>query len=87
MTCSIPPALNTMVPGGKIEAFVDIGPTLPPQRKGRLPQYNRNILEELQDKFDELEAAGVFTKAELVNVVKISITAGLCDFVKLFVTL
>ena len=45
---------------GKIEAVVNIGPTLPPQRKGRLPQYNRNTLEELQNKFDELEAAGVF---------------------------
>ena len=53
---------------GKIEAVVNIGPTLPPQRKGRLPQYNRNTLEELQDKFDELEAAGVFAKTEQVNV-------------------
>ena len=56
------------VAGGKIEAVVNIGPTLPPQRKGRLPQYNRNTLEELQDKFDELEAAGVFAKPEQVNV-------------------
>ena len=32
---------------GKIEAVVNIAPTLPPQRKGRLPQYNRNTLEEL----------------------------------------
>ena len=31
---------------GKIEAVVNIGPTLPPQRKGRLPQYNRNTLED-----------------------------------------
>ena len=53
---------------GKIEAVVNIGPTLPPQRKGRLPQYNRNTLEELQDKFDELEAAGVFAKPEQVNI-------------------
>ena len=53
---------------GKIEAVVNIGPTLPPQRKGRLPQYNRNTLEELQDKFDELEAAGVFAKPEQANV-------------------
>ena len=53
---------------GKIEAVVNIGPTLPPQRKGWLPQYNRNTLEELQDKFDELEAAGVFAKPEQVNV-------------------
>ena len=53
---------------GKIEAFVNIGPTLPPQRKGRLPQYNRSTLEELQDKFDELESASVFAKPEQVNV-------------------
>ena len=52
----------------KIEAVVNIGPTLPPQRKGRLPQYNRNTLKELQDKFDELEAAGGFAKPEQVNV-------------------
>ena len=53
---------------GQIEAVVNIGPTLPPQRKGRLPQYNRVTLEELQAKFDELEAAGVFAKPEQVNV-------------------
>ena len=47
---------------GKIEAVVNIGATLPPQCKGRLPQYNRNTLEELQDKFDELKVAGVFAK-------------------------
>ncbi|PFX17944.1 hypothetical protein AWC38_SpisGene17719 [Stylophora pistillata] len=53
---------------GKIEAVVNIGPSLPPQRKGRLPQYNKNSLEELQNKFDDLEAAGVFAKPEQVNV-------------------
>ena len=52
----------------KIEAVVNIGPTLPPQRKGRLPQYNRNTLEELQDKFDKLQAAGAFAEPEQVNV-------------------
>lgn len=51
-----------------IEAVVDIGPTLPPQRKGRLPQYNKSTLEELQDKFDELEASGLFAKPEQVSV-------------------
>ena len=45
---------------GLCRAVFNIGPTLPPQRKGRLPQYNRNTTEELQDKFDELKAAGVF---------------------------
>ena len=54
---------------GPIEAVVNMGPTLPPQRKGRLPQYARNKLEELQDKFDELEKAGVFVKPEDHNIV------------------
>ena len=53
---------------GKIEAVVNMGPTLPPQRKGRLPQYNRSSMEALQAKFDELEDAGVFAKPEQVNV-------------------
>ena len=53
---------------GKVEAVVNIGSTPPPQRKGRLPQYNSNTLEELQAKFDGLEAAGVFAKPEQVNV-------------------
>ena len=46
---------------GKIEAFVNMGPTLPPERKGR------STMEELQAKFDELEAAGVFAKPEQAN--------------------
>jgi len=45
---------------GKIEAVVNIGPTLPPQHKGRLPRYNRNTL--------ELEATSFFAKPEQVNV-------------------
>jgi len=53
---------------GQIEAVVNIGPTLPPQCNGRLPQYNRATREELQAKFDELAAAGVFAKPEQVNV-------------------
>ena len=53
---------------GKIEATVNMGPVMPPQRKGRLPQYNRSKLVELQQKFDELEAVGVFAKPDQVNV-------------------
>ena len=53
---------------GKIEAVVNMGPSLPPQRKGRLPQYNREMLLELQAKFDELEKVGVFATPEQVNV-------------------
>ena len=45
---------------GPILASVNIGPVQPPQRKGRVPQYSRNQLVELQTKFDELEQAQVF---------------------------
>ena len=44
---------------GKFEATINMGPVQPPQRKGRVPQYSRNNLEELQQKFDELEKQGV----------------------------
>ena len=53
---------------GNIAATVNIGPTLPPQRKGRLPQYNTETLSLLQAKFDELELAGVFAKPEDLNI-------------------
>ena len=53
---------------GDIQAVVNMGPTLPPQRKGRLPQYNRSNMIELQAKFDELENMGVFAKPEDVGV-------------------
>ena len=49
---------------GPIQAAVNIGPVQPPQRKGRVPQYSRNQLVELQAKFDELEQAKVFRRPE-----------------------
>ena len=49
---------------GWFKAVVNMGPSKPPQRKGRLPQYARTKLEELQEKFDELERAGIFIKPE-----------------------
>ena len=39
---------------GSFEALVNMAPVEPPQRKGRLPQYARNKLVELQEKFDQL---------------------------------
>ena len=54
---------------GNIEGVVNMGPVLPPQRKGRVPQYSRNRLDELQVKCDELEAMGVLAKPENVPVV------------------
>ena len=53
---------------GNIEATVNMGPSLPPQRKGRLPQYNTSLLNELQQKIDELEDIGVFAKPEEAGV-------------------
>ena len=44
-----------------------MGPTLSPQRKGKLIQYNRSTLNELQNKFDERESAGVIAKPEQAN--------------------
>ena len=49
---------------GSFEAQVNMGPVEPPQRKGRLPQYARNKLVELQEKFDQLEELGVFKRPE-----------------------
>ena len=38
------------------------------QRKGLLPQYARHQLLELQQKFDKLEALGVFRRPEDINI-------------------
>ena len=38
---------------GPFESKVNMGPVEPPQRKGRLPQYARGKLVELQQKFDD----------------------------------
>jgi hypothetical protein len=53
---------------GPFKAVVNMGPVQPPQRKGRLPLYARDKLQELQHKFDELESAGVFAKPEDLGV-------------------
>jgi hypothetical protein len=54
---------------GPFKAVVNMGPIQPPQRKGRVLQYTRNKLAELQQKFDELERAGVFQRPEDIGVV------------------
>ena len=53
---------------GKCEAVVNMGPTKPPQRKGRMPLYPKTRLDELQAKFDELEAQGVFRRPQDIDV-------------------
>ena len=65
---------NPMIPldngqSGNIKAKVNIGPTLPPQRKVHLPQYNKEILQLLQSKNDQLEAEGVFNKPEDLDII------------------
>ena len=52
---------------GPIRGKVNMGPILPPQRKGRVPQYNKSKLVELQLKCDELEKQGVLATPEQVN--------------------
>ena len=53
---------------GKFEAVVNMGSVKPPQCKGRLPQYSRNKLVQVQEHFDQLEKLGVFAKPESVGV-------------------
>ena len=51
-----------------IFAHVNVSDSLPPQRRGRVPQYSRDLLSELQDQFDLLESMGVFAKPEDLGV-------------------
>ncbi|CAG2208159.1 unnamed protein product [Mytilus edulis] len=53
---------------GALEAKVNMGPVQPPQRKGRIPQYQKTQLVTLQEKFNELEDIGVFKKTEDIGV-------------------
>ena len=53
---------------GPCAVEVNMGPSLPPQRKGRVPQYSKDNMDLLQKKFDELEAKGVFTKPQKIGV-------------------
>ena len=53
---------------GPLEAVVNMGPSLPPQRKGRVPQYSRDKLVELQDKFDDMEEDGIVVDPAVVGV-------------------
>ena len=45
-----------------------MGPVEPSQWKGRLPQYARDKLIKLQEKFDHLEQLGVFRRPEDVDI-------------------
>ena len=47
---------------------VNMGPNPPPQHKGRVPFYGRDNLVELQQKFDELVAKGVFKRPQDIGI-------------------
>ena len=49
---------------GPFQVVVNMGPVQPPQRKGRVPQYSRDKLYELQQEFNDRERKGVFVKPE-----------------------
>ena len=52
---------------GPFEVVINMGPSLPPQRKGRLPLYNRSTYEELQSVCDDIDGT-VFRKPEELGV-------------------
>ena len=54
---------------GRLRARITFGPVLPPTQKLHAPCYGKDNLKILQDKFDELEAQGVFARPEDVGVV------------------
>ena len=47
---------------------MNIGKTIPPSRKIKVPSYSNSNLQELQNKFDELEKQGVFQRPEDIGV-------------------
>ena len=53
---------------GKFTHVINMGQSLPPQRKGRIPLYKRTDLEMLQRKFDDLLSEGVVSRPDDVNV-------------------
>ena len=53
---------------GKVRSRINISSNKPPTRKIRIPNYCKNNLDALQEKFDELESQGVFARPEDVGV-------------------
>ena len=53
---------------GRVRSRINIGNSKPPTRKIRLPNYAKDSLDALQEKFDELERQGVFARPEDVGV-------------------
>lgn len=49
---------------GEFKHHVNMGPSLPPQHRSKIPMYNTKNQQLLQEKFDELRQEGVFAKPE-----------------------
>ena len=54
---------------GRLKMKINFGSSTPPVRKLHAPNYGRDNLNALQEKFDELEAQGVFARPEDVGVI------------------
>ena len=52
---------------GKFSHTINMGSSLPPQRKGRIPNYSKEDKDLLQEKFDYLLNEGVFSRAEDID--------------------
>ena len=53
---------------GECKAYINMGPTQPPQRSGRLPLYSAKDLNLFQAKCDELEEIGVLADPEKLGI-------------------
>ena len=53
---------------GKFTHVINMGASLPPQRRGRVPFYGKDNMDILQNKFDQLRSEGVFAKPEELNI-------------------
>ena len=54
---------------GNLKMRINFGSATPPVRKLHAPNYSKNNLDALQDKFDELEAQGYFSRPEDIGVI------------------
>ena len=53
---------------GVVRARVNIGKNVPPTRKLKVPTYSNSNLQDLQNKFDDLERQGVFCRPEDIGI-------------------
>ena len=67
---------------GKVRARINFGNAKPPTRKLRVPNYCKDNLDTLQDKFDELESEGVMARPEDYGVVVENVSLSLKNLVE-----